>query len=359
LEQTKEAVLTTDKGSIILQPNKSSTVSVSIPAGTTVKARIGWDGRIDPPLMQSVSKVSVSGDVIDGSKAKLLRANVVAVVRVGSEKTRLEYSNKVTLRIPVEGLVEGSKVTVYSSDSGHQWAVEGEGVVKDGAVAFETGHSTYFALGNAVAAAKESLRPAAPKEVATQSIPFGDTVGHWAESYIDRLAGMGIVKGKSEGRFAPEDTITRAELLKIAVMAFGIEVPETVEKQPYLDVSIGAWYAPYVAAAKSAGILSKSSARFNPNMGISRAEALKIFIGAAGFADVNENFDANYASKEGWTYVGFKDVPMASWFGKFVAYARDFGIVNGYPDGLFHPEKTMTRAEVSKVVLKVMDQQGE
>lgn len=40
---------------------------------------------------------------------------------------------------------------------------------------------------------------------------FTDTKGHYAEKVIDELAEMGIVNGKGNGQFAPNDTITRAE----------------------------------------------------------------------------------------------------------------------------------------------------
>jgi hypothetical protein len=277
---------------------------------------------------------------------------VAAIVKIGSDKAQLNFSNKVTLQIPVDGLADGSKVAIYSSNLGHQWVYEGEGVVKNGVVTFETNHFTYFAL------SKKGGGGAAPANVASQFSQFVDIAGHWAEDYINQIADKGIVSGKGEGRFAPDDSITRAELTKIAVMAFNINVSESVETKPFADVGTGAWYASYVAAAKEAGIVAGSGKNFKPDTPITRAEALKILIGAAGFTDVDGNFEANYSSKKGWKYVGFKDVPMSSWYGKFVAYAKDFGIVGGYQDGLFHPGNSMTRAEVAKVVLKVLGLKG-
>jgi len=188
---------------------------------------------------------------------------------------------------------------------------------------------------------------------------FSDIAGHWAESFIQDIAGRGIVSGKAEGVFAPNDSVTRAELTKMAVKAFGIEVPASVDANPFEDVNMDTWYAPYVAAAKEVGIVTGSGGNFNPNVPVTRAEALKILISAAGFENVDGNFDTNYISKEGWTYVGFKDVPMDAWYGKFVAYARDFAVVSGYGDGLFHPGNSMTRAEVAKVLLKVLQLKGE
>lgn len=40
---------------------------------------------------------------------------------------------------------------------------------------------------------------------------FTDTAGHWAESAIDELSGMGVVHGYEDGTFRPEEAPTRAE----------------------------------------------------------------------------------------------------------------------------------------------------
>ena len=45
---------------------------------------------------------------------------------------------------------------------------------------------------------------------------FKDTNGHFAEKQIDELFEMGIVNGKGNGMFAPDDPITRAEVAIIA-----------------------------------------------------------------------------------------------------------------------------------------------
>lgn len=47
---------------------------------------------------------------------------------------------------------------------------------------------------------------------AAKSPAFCDTVGHWAENEITRLAEMGIVSGDGDGRFFPDDAATRAEV---------------------------------------------------------------------------------------------------------------------------------------------------
>lgn len=44
---------------------------------------------------------------------------------------------------------------------------------------------------------------------------FSDTAGHWAEAYIERVRAAGIMNGKTERLFAPNDMVTRAELATV------------------------------------------------------------------------------------------------------------------------------------------------
>ena len=111
-----------------------------------------------------------------------------------------------------------------------------------------------------------------------------------------------------------------------------------------------------MVSAKESGIVKGyDGSIFSPNGFVNRAEALKILIEAAGFTGVDSNFQANYASKDGWYYVFFPDVPMGEWFAKYVAYAKDYGIVGGYSNGTFQPGNSITRAEVAKIVMNILD----
>lgn len=51
----------------------------------------------------------------------------------------------------------------------------------------------------------------------------------------------------------------------------------------------------------------------------------------------------------------FSDVPSTEWFAANVQWASDIGLVDGYPDGTFQPNKSMTRAEVIKLIKSLSD----
>ena len=173
---------------------------------------------------------------------------------------------------------------------------------------------------------------------------FQDIADHWAQSYINQIAELGIVSGKTSTRYAPNDNITRAELTKIAMKAFGYSIPPTVSSTTFPDVSTSAWYAPYVVAARNAGIVQGIDGYFRPNQSITRVDALKILIEAAGFTVSAPS-------------VKFPDTSLTQWYAKYVSFAKKAGIISGYLDGTFGPGNPITRAEVAKIIVKMLDMQ--
>jgi hypothetical protein len=121
------------------------------------------------------------------------------------------------------------------------------------------------------------------------------------------------------------------------------------------DVPKSAWYAKYVCVAKDKGIVSGIGGNFMPNTFVTRAETLKILLESTGLTDINDIYNANYASQPGWTYVSFPDALIGEWYAKYVAYAKDKNIIGGYSDGTFRPGNSITRAEVAKIITKLLD----
>ena len=182
-----------------------------------------------------------------------------------------------------------------------------------------------------------------PEPVIAAQTHFNDIEGHWAKDYINELYELEVVSGKSEGVFDPDGLITRAELTKVALLAFGHPADSAVSEAPFTDIPIDAWFAPYVGKAKSLGFVSGyESGEFGPNNFITRAAALKIIIEAAGFAVI------------GGLPI-FDDVPTDAWFAPYVTFASQNGIVSGYENGLFGPGDNITRAAVAKIVIKTLE----
>jgi len=97
--------------------------------------------------------------------------------------------------------------------------------------------------------------------------------GAWYSDYFGYAAELGIL---SEGR--PAANITRAEVSKIIVLALDLEVGEVLEK-PFIDTFFSDWSTPYIAELKDKGVIGGyADGRFIPNNNITRAEASKILM---------------------------------------------------------------------------------
>lgn len=98
----------------------------------------------------------------------------------------------------------------------------------------------------------------------------------------------------------------------------------------------------YVATEflKSQGVIQGyDDGTFRPDQKLNRAEALKIILVGSKLTVPDE------------TSAPFPDVQMGQWYTKYVAYAKDQGIIGGNDDGTFAPGRTVSRAEFLKMVL--------
>jgi hypothetical protein len=50
----------------------------------------------------------------------------------------------------------------------------------------------------------------------------------------------------------------------------------------------------------------------------------------------------------------FADVPQGHWAYASIAKLADAGVINGYPDGSFQGNRTMTRYEMAQIVAKAL-----
>jgi hypothetical protein len=122
---------------------------------------------------------------------------------------------------------------------------------------------------------------------------------HWAIKAVTTLAAKHIVFGINDTDFKPGGQTTRAEFTALLVRALQLPV---VRSTAFADVAQDAWYAEAVGAAVEAGIVAgRGEQRFAPNEPISRAEMAAMIVRAiglptggtadaevAGYADAND-----------------------------------------------------------------------
>jgi len=97
----------------------------------------------------------------------------------------------------------------------------------------------------------------------------------WYNNAVSTLSNMGVIGGYADGTFRPDAPISRAEFAKIAV-SFTQNNGSAVYNY-FTDVKTTDWFAPYVTAAKDAGLIEGYlDGSFKPESKITRAEACAI-----------------------------------------------------------------------------------
>lgn len=113
--------------------------------------------------------------------------------------------------------------------------------------------------------------------VSKGSISFPDVpTTAWFHNNVTTAADWGIVKGYGDGYFKPENTISRAEFLKVAILTAGFKAP-TVIRTPYPDVPKDAWFAPFFQFNAEYDLLRLKRGGFIvPHEPITRGEAADV-----------------------------------------------------------------------------------
>lgn len=134
-----------------------------------------------------------------------------------------------------------------------------------------------------LASAGIALALALPSGMAAQQTAapsFPDvSASHENVKAIVTLFRAGLIAGYPDGRFGPERSINRAELLKILIGSIGTDAGELKPADCYPDVRASDWFSPYVCAAASRGwVNGYDDGLFKPERNVSLAEALKMFV---------------------------------------------------------------------------------
>lgn len=166
---------------------------------------------------------------------------------------------------------------------------------------------------------------------------FDDVKGHWAEDTISFMADKGYIKGNGDGKFAPDNNVTRAEFAAIAVRILNLsEIKATNE---FTDISAEDWFYEDVLKAHAAGLVNGFDGQMRPNAPISREEMAVVLANMLGEATDREGL--------------FEDSgEISSWAKDAVEKCVAAGIIKG-DGGKFYPMRHATRAEVA-VVMKNM-----
>lgn len=169
-----------------------------------------------------------------------------------------------------------------------------------------------------------------------------DMKGHWAEQAVNKLISKGIVKGYEDGSYKPEAKVTRAEFIKLVVLAGGLENKQGNQAAAAFNDSanIPAWAASFFQVAARNGLIKGDEGNMIlPGKQITRAELAAIVVRAAGWEQEATSFNEK---------LSFKDrEKIPAWAQGYIGVAVKHGLISGFPDNNFKYDSQATRAEAA------------
>jgi len=168
----------------------------------------------------------------------------------------------------------------------------------------------------------------------TPSKPTLNTGDHYA-----------YVMGYPDGMVRPNGSITRAEVSTILFRLLSDKTRDEyfTTESSFTDVKAGAWYNNSIATLEKAGVIvdTAKGGAFRPNEAITRAELAAML--------------AQFSDAKPVKGVKFSDVSAEHWAYEAIAIAAKMGWIEGYPDGTFRPDATITRAEMMTLVNRALE----
>ncbi len=205
-----------------------------------------------------------------------------------------------------------------------------------------TGSSSGGGISAVVTPAPEPEEPIIEEPEITPEVtvkPFTDVSG-WSEEYIYYLAEKGILNGKTESEFAPEDNITRGEIITILARASGADLSSY--ENPFTDVESGSWYEKSAAWGYNTGIVLGFDGKFSPKDNVTREDLAVLLVRFSEYMEYN--IDTNLSEAKFIDYDKIQDYAKDS-----VDKLFSLGIISGNGDGSFEPGSFATREQLAKI----------
>lgn len=164
----------------------------------------------------------------------------------------------------------------------------------------------------------------------------------WYYDAVEYVYENGLMSGVSGGRFAPDDTLTRAMLVQTL---YAMEGRPAAASAGFADVASGDWYASAVNWAAANGVVSGvSETGFGPNNALTREQLALILY--------------RFAQYKGYDVTGTSDLAayadgssVSGWAAEAMSWAVNAGLISGVGGNQIAPTGTASRAQVAQILM--------
>ncbi len=193
------------------------------------------------------------------------------------------------------------------------------------------------------------LLPAFSVFSSAAELPFKDVKkGKWYYSAVEKVFADGIMNGLKQDVFAPDEKMTRAQLVTIICRLSGDEINGLGQNLTFSDTKKTAWYSDYLGWAVREGVIAGyPDNTFKPNSPVTRAELAVVF---ARYFTSREIYLADAPLTDSFT----DGAKIAKWAKESVETIRLCGIIAGDKAGNFNPSSSATRAEIAMMITRYL-----
>lgn len=184
---------------------------------------------------------------------------------------------------------------------------------------------------------------------AEEEMPFTDVKAKkWYYPAVKTVWEAGIMEGKTETTFVPDEAMTRAQLVTILYRLSGATETGLGASLTFSDTKKNTWYSDYVGwAVKEEIVNGYPDNTFKPDAPILRQELSKL---------ISEYIESNELDINGKVLAeSFTDAAKhPKWAKPYIEDLRARGVVGGDELGNFNPAATATRAEVAMIITRLL-----
>lgn len=189
-----------------------------------------------------------------------------------------------------------------------------------------------------------------PTALAEKADDFTDVSrSDWYYQFVDYVTSKGYFNGVADKTFAPADNMTRAMFVTVLFRFHGAKGDSS--QSAFVDVAPGEWYTAAINWAAANRIVDGvGNGKFAPNDPITRAQMCAMI---ERYLDLYRKAWKVTLPESGSLSVMVDESAIPAWALAAVKQCQRHGLVNGFEDGTFRPNELSTRAQVAAVIYRM------
>ena len=178
---------------------------------------------------------------------------------------------------------------------------------------------------------------------------------HWAASQIKELSEQGVIVGYPDGTFQPDENVTRAEFASMAIKALGQQHAQVAQPINFTDIDKDFWAYDAIQKSVYFDLIScpEAGQPFRPDDSVSRAESISVAVNALTTEQISKHKAIEVLNAK---YTDVKEVPEWFLIPAGKAEILSMLVTMPSESKNISADRPATRAEVAAILYTMMEQ---